>query len=137
MSTIKRGLTFAKQRSLCSFALLAAFAILMQMATGKTYNLQSSFGSGDNEQKSVGKKFNLRAAKAEDFNLTNGVVYLKPAFVPAPLDAETTKTRTMVLNFISANALDIEKIALNATTCTNRFFEINSIYLPLLTARIA
>ena len=77
------------------------------------------------------------AATAADFNLTNGVIYLKPAFVPVPLDADTTKTKTMVTNFISANGLDIEKIALNATTCTNRFFEINTIYLPLLTARVA
>jgi hypothetical protein len=76
-------------------------------------------------------------ATAADFNLTNGVVYLKPAFVPAALDADTIKTKTMVTNFISPNGLDIEKIALNATTCINRVFEINSIYLPLLNARVA
>ena len=106
------------------------------MITGKTSNLQSSLRA-DNESKSHGKRTNLKAATAADFNLTNGVIYLKPAFVPVPLDADTTKTKTMVTNFISANGLDIEKIALNATTCTNRFFEINTIYLPLLTARVA
>ena len=99
--------------------------------------MQSSLRA-DNESKSHGKRTNLKAAAtAADFNLTNGVIYLKPAFVPAPLDADTTKTKTMVTNFISANGLDIEKIALNATTCTNRFFEINTIYLPLLSARVA
>ena len=136
MSTIKRGLTFAKQRGLNSFVFVAALAILMQMITGKTSNLQSSLRV-DNESKSHGKRTNLKAATAADFNLTNGVIYLQPAFVPAPLDADTTKTKTMVTNFISANGLDIEKIALNATTCTNRFFEINTIYLPLLNARVA
>jgi hypothetical protein len=134
MSTIKRGLTFVKHRGLYSLAFLAALAFLVDMATGKTYNLQSSLKREKNES----KKFNLEAAPtAADFNLTNGVIYLKPAFVPAPLDADTTKTKTMVTNFISANGLDIEKIALNATTCMNRFFEINTIYLPVMNARVA
>jgi hypothetical protein len=132
MSTIKRGLTFVKQRGLYSFAFLAALAFLVEMATGKTYNLQSSLKPENNES----KKFKLRATAA-DFILTNGVIYLNPAFVPAPLDADTTKTKTMVTNFISANGLDIEKIALNATTCMNRFFEINTIYLPKMNARVA
>ena len=136
MSTIKRELTFAKQRGLNSFAFLAGLAFLMSMVAGKTSNLQSSLRA-DNESQSHGKRTNLKAATAADFNLTNGVIYLQPAFVPVPLDADTTKTKTMVTNFISANGLDIEKIALNATTCTNRFFEITTIYLPLLTARVA
>jgi hypothetical protein len=132
MSTIKRGLTFVKHRGLYSFAFLAALAFLVEMVTGKTYNLQSSLKPENNES----KKFKLRATAA-DFTLTNGVIYLNPAFVPAPLDADTTKTKTMVTNFISANGLDIEKIALNATTCMNRFFEINTIYLPKMNARVA
>ena len=132
MSTIKRGLTFVNHRCLYSFAFLVALAFLLEMATGKTYNLQSSL----NPEKNESKKFNLKATAA-DFKLTNGIIYLEPAFVPAPLDADTTKLKTMATNFISANGLDIEKIALNATTCMNRFFEINSIYLPLLNARVA
>ena len=136
MSAIKREVTFAKQRPLYSIAFLAALAVLLQIAAGKTYTLQSSLSSEINESKNQGKKFNLKATAA-DFNLTNGVVYLKPDFVPAPLDAETTKTKTMVTNFISPTGLDIEKIALNATTCTNRLFEINSIYIPLVMARVA
>jgi hypothetical protein len=75
MSTIKRGLTFAKQRGLYSFAFLATLAIFMSMVTGKTSNLQSSLRV-DNESKSHGKRNNLKAATAADFNLTNGVIYL-------------------------------------------------------------
>ena len=62
---------------------------------------------------------------------------MKPAFTPVPLDAETVKTKTMLTNFLGATGLDVEKIAVNVTACTNRFFEINTDYLPKLNARVA
>jgi hypothetical protein len=62
---------------------------------------------------------------------------LTPPFTPVALDADTAKTKTMLTNFLGTTGLDVEKIAVNVTECTNRIFQINTDYLPKLNARVA